>query len=100
MGKEMRVTIPEDLSLNIERLFYEYTAGMQSVAFLTKDKDVPMDILKWKIDHTETVCAELEMLKNATAKKYLPDYIRVSRKDYGFEFMFDTSEIVYTFLEG
>ena len=97
---EMRVTIPEDLSLNIERLFYEYNAGMQSVAFLSKDKDVPMDILKWKMDQTETTYAELEMLKNETAKKYLPDYIRLSRKDYDFTFMFDTSEIVYTFAEG
>ena len=97
---EMRVTIPEDLSLNVERLFYEYNAGMQSVAFLSKDKDVPMDILKWKMDQTETTYAELEMLKNETAKKYLPDYIRMSRKDYSYEFVFGTSEIVYTFAEG
>jgi len=97
MEKEFIVQIPEDLSLKVERLFYEHKAGMQSVAFLTKDKDVPMDLLKWKIDQTETVCAELEMLKNAVTKKYLPEFIRVSGKPYDYEFLFDTNEISYTF---
>ena len=100
MERRIKVQIPEETSLAVERLFYEHVAGLQSVAFLTKDKDVPMDILKWKIDSVESVCAELEMMKNAVGKQYLPDYIRLSGKPYDYEFLFDSCEIAYTVREG
>lgn len=91
----INVKIPEETSLAIERLFYEHAAGLQSIAFLTKDKDVPMSILKWKIDSVEATCAELEMMKTSISKQYLPDYIRVSGKPYDYEFLFDSCEIAY-----
>ena len=96
MEKDIIVPIPPETSLKIERLFYEYTAGRESVKFLMKDSDVRWDILQNYVNVVETRYTELEMLKAAVGKEYLPNAICLSREPYSFEFLFDQSAIRFS----
>lgn len=100
MEKEFIVQIPEETSLNVERLFYEHKAGMQSVSFLMKDNEIRWDVLQNYVNVVETRYAELEMLKESVSREYLPELIRVSKKPYSYEFLFDRCAISYTVTEG
>ena len=95
MGKEIIVQIPQETSENIERLFYSYYGGRETVAFLMKDSDIRWDILQQYVNVVETRYAELEMLKSAVSKQYLPDPLKYGNYEYDYEFQFDTYSIKY-----
>lgn len=95
MKKEIVVPIPQETSEKVERLFYSWKGGRESVAFLMKDKDVRWDILQQYVNVVETRYAELEMLKSAISGQYLPDPIRFSGVSYDYEFLFGESSIRY-----
>ncbi len=97
--KTMIVSIPEDTSLKVERLFYEYTGGRETVKFLMKDREVNWEVLQNYVNVVEARYTELEMLKKAVSGKYLPDELRGSDLNYGFEFLFDEHAIRYTLTE-
>lgn len=90
------VPIPEETSLKVERLFYEYTAGQESVKFLMKDSEVRWDVLQNYINVVETRFTELEMLKKGVSDAFLPDDIGESKLPYSYEFLFDQNAIRYT----
>lgn len=95
MEKEIIVQIPQETSENIERLFYSYHGGRETIAFLMKDSDVRWDVLQQYVNVVETRYAELEMLKSAISKQYLPDPLKYGNYDYDYEFQFDTYSIKY-----
>lgn len=97
--KAIIVPIPEQTSLSVERLHYEYTAGRESVKFLMKDKDVRWDILQNYVNVVEARFTELEMLKKSVTDKYVPGEIRQSGLAFDYEFLFDRSAIRYTLKE-
>lgn len=97
--KTIIVPIPEQTSLSVERLYYEYTAGRESVKFLMKDKDIRWDILQNYVNVVEARFTELEMLKKSVSKEYLPEEIEQSGLAYDYEFLFDESSIRYTLKE-
>ena len=97
--KTILVPIAEETSLKVERLFYEYNAGLESVKFLMKDKEVRWDILQNYINVVEARYTELEMLKKGVSDAYLPDDIGESKIPYSYEFLFDQSSIRYTLSE-
>ena len=97
--KTIIVSIPEQTSLSVERLFYEYTAGRESVKFLMKDMDVRWDILQNYVNVVEARFTELEMLKKSISKENLPEEIEQSGLPYDYEFLFDESSIRYTLKE-
>lgn len=95
MEKEITVVIPQETSEKIERLFYSYYGGRETVAFLMKDSDVRWDVLQQYVNVVETRYAELEMLKSAISRQYLPDPLKYGNYEYDYEFLFDSSEIKY-----
>lgn len=97
--KEIIVSIPEETSNKIERLFYEWRAGQETVAFLMKDKDVRWDILQQYVNVVEARYAELEMLKDAVSKGYAPIPMGEMGVPFNYEFLFDKSSVKYT-IEG
>lgn len=97
--KKIIVPIPEETSVKVERLFYEYTAGRESVKFLMKDSEVRWDVLQNYINIVEARFTELEMLKKGVTDTYLPIEIRQNGIAYDYEFLFDQSAIQYTLLE-
>lgn len=91
------VSINKEDSLLMERKFYEYNAGKDTIAFLMKESDINWEILQNYINVVETRYVELELLKNEMDKKYCPDnYIN---KNYKYEFLFDTYEMKYSLME-
>ena len=95
MKTEYKVSIDADLSEKVEHLFYQYNAGRDIIAFLMKDEDVRHDLLQDYINITEVRFTELEMMKNKVGERYCPDFLRVSKKPYNFEFLFDECAIRY-----
>ena len=95
MEKILTVQIPEETSGKVERLFYEWKAGRETIAFLMKDKDVRWDILQQYVNVVETRYTELEMMKDAVAKQYAPIPIGESGDPFDYEFLFDQSAIRY-----
>ena len=96
MRKEYRVSIDPELSLNIERQFYEWKGGQENIAFLMKEKDVNHELLQEYINIVETRYASLEMLKTAAGKEFCPEFLKKSGEDYAYTFLFDSCEILYT----
>lgn len=89
----LKTTIPTTDSLLIERLQFEYNAGITNIKYLMKDEDVRRDILQEYIDITEARFVELEMQKEAMAKLYLP--AELVGKQYCFAFDFENECIEY-----
>lgn len=96
MKKEIIVNIPQETSESVERLFYSYHGGQDTVAFLMKDKDVRWDILQQYVNVVEARYAELEMLKDSVAKQYAPIPMGETGVPYDYEFLFDRCAIRYT----
>lgn len=97
MSKEKEIIVPIDreTSEKVERLFYEWRAGQETVAFLMKDKDVRWDVLQNYINVVEVRYAELEMMKDAVSKEYAPIPIGESGIPFEYTFLFDRSSIRY-----
>jgi len=86
------VEIEPHESETVERLFYEYNAGKENIAFLMRDKQVNYDILQEYINVVEARYVELEMMKIGIGEKYKP----LPDKDFDFEFDFRNHSIIYT----
>ena len=93
--KEIIVPIPEETSVKVERLFYEWRAGRETIAFLMKDKDVRWDILQQYVNVVETRYTELELMKEGISKQYAPIPMGESGVPFDYEFLFDRSSIRY-----
>jgi hypothetical protein len=88
----VRVPLPkEDIEL-IERLFYEYNAAKDIIAFLMQQDKVNEEYLQQYINIAEKRYAELEMQKAAVDKFYRPEGINPQ----SYQFDFEAEELVYT----
>jgi len=97
--KAIIVPIPQETSDKVERLFYEWRAGRETVAFLMKDKDVRWDILQNYINVVEARYTELEMMKDSISKEYAPIPIGDNGSPFDYTFLFDQSSIRYIITE-
>ena len=90
----IKIQIDEFDSARVERLFYLSNAKLSNVAFLMKDSDIDKENLMAYIKEADEVRVEMELTRNAIAKKYLPKSL--VGKGFNYEFLFDTNEIAYT----
>lgn len=88
---EIRVQIPYDVSADVERRFFEYNATKNILAYLMSRDDVLATHLEKYIRQAETRFTELELMKEQVTQQYAPEGLA----DYGYEFDFNKSEIVY-----
>ena len=90
MGNQV-IIIGVDESNNVERLFLEFHAGREIIAFLMKDKEIQYDILQEYIDIVEAKYVELELMKSELSEKYKP----FNMKEYDYRFDFRNNSIIY-----
>ena len=67
---EQIINITHEDSNYIERLFYEYNASLNIIAFLMSKDEVKEKHLQLYLDSSETKYTELEMAKNKMVEKY------------------------------
>lgn len=78
------VNIPENLSMEIERLFFEYNAALSVCRFLMSQEDINDEMMQKYLDSIECKWVELEMTKNIVRKTY-PSTINANRYEFDFE---------------
>ena len=91
----IKITIPEEESIYMERLFYEYNASLNIIKFLMSQEEVLDKHLQKYLDSSEVKYTEMEMAKNELSNKYKPEGIG----EYNYQFLFDESAIEYTFFQ-
>ena len=82
----------EDSNL-VERKYYEYIAGRESISFLMKGNDVNSNLLQEYINIVEVRFYELEKIKSLMSKKYKP--VELKDEPYTYTFDFDNETIIY-----
>ena len=85
-----KVQIPADVSLEVNRAFYEYNAALNISGYLMSRPGVQIELLQQYLDATEMKYATLEMLKEKAVRQYPP-----TKPWTTYEFNFDTFEIYY-----
>ena len=58
------INIPEDLSVEIERLFFEYNAALSVCRFLMSQEGINDEMMQKYLDSVECKWVELEMAKD------------------------------------
>lgn len=89
---DITIHIEEKESDLVERLFFEYKASRDIIAFLMKDEDVNRELLQEYIDVSETRYTNLEMVKLELGDKYRPGNV-CKKCNYWFDFV--NEAIVY-----
>lgn len=87
---EKRIQIDEDLSIYVERLFFEHNAGLMILRYLASEKNVKQEYLDKYFEETKAIGIELELAKKEISNKYKP-----STEFNNYYFDFETFEIVY-----
>lgn len=88
---EKRIRIDYDLSVYIERLFFEYNAGLRILRYLASEESVKEEHLDKYFKETKEIEIELELAKKEISNQYKP-----SEEFNNYHFDFETSEIIYT----
>lgn len=88
---EKRIKISYDLSVYVERLFFEYNASMRILRYLASQDDVKQENLDKYFEEAKNIEMELELAKKEISDKYKPEGCFC---EYYFDF--DACEIVYT----
>lgn len=91
MEKTEYVTLPLDLSHDVERLFFEYMASLSVSRYLMSQDGIRESMMQMYLDAVECKWIELEMLKQRVVKEY-PSTFEYAN----YEFEFDASRIKYT----
>ena len=86
------VEIPADLSLEVERRYFEYMVAQNVVAYLMQKRNVDKDILQSYIDTVEYRGVELELMKHTISKEYCPNTLG---DEYSYSFDFDNHTLVF-----
>lgn len=86
------VEIPADLSLEVERRYFEYMVAQNVVAYLMQKRNIDKDILQSYIDTVECRGVELELMKRTISKEYCPDTLC---DEYLYSFDFDNHTLVF-----
>lgn len=88
---EKRVKITNDLSIYVERLFFEYNSSIKILRYLASQDDVKQEYLDKYFEEAKNIDMELELAKKEISDKYKPEGCCQS-----YYFDFDACEIVYT----
>lgn len=78
------VNIPENLSVEIERLFFEYNAALSVCRFLMSQEGINDEMMQKYLDSVECKWVELEMAKGLANKTY-PSIINANHYEFDFE---------------
>lgn len=76
----------------VERLFFEYNASKDIIAFLMSKDEVKEQHLQKYLDSSEVKYAELELAKASVTEKYRPEDMP---EDSQYLFNFNNEEIEY-----
>ena len=86
--KTVRIFVPSDEMINVEREFYTYQSLLNILAYLMNENN--KNFFDKKIDDAIQIYIKLEKLKHEYSEKYKP---QGEIKNYVFDFQ--KSEIVY-----
>lgn len=86
----MKVTITQEESAKVERLFFEYNASVDVLRFLMAQKDLPEENLKKYNDVIMEKNWELEQAKQEVTTKYRP------KGTSTYVFLFEENAIDFT----
>lgn len=90
--KEIVVTIPEEVSREVELLFYKYNSLMNIIVFLEENNKIDEERLEKKIDDLTLIYAELEKKKEYYSSIYQSE-IKGTPISYTFNFI--EKQIIY-----
>lgn len=78
------INIPMELSMDVERLFFEYNAALSVCRFLMSQEDINDDMMQKYLDSVECKWIELEIAKERVHKAY-PSTIVANRYEFDFD---------------
>lgn len=88
---EKRIKIDENISIYIEKLFFEYNATTNVLRYLSSQEDIKREHLDRYFKDAKDKYIELELAKKEASDKYRPQNMCIER----YSFDFDNCEIVY-----
>ena len=84
--KVFTVNIGEENSRKMEKIWYEYNASRDIIAFLMQQDGVKFDNLQDYIQVAEIRFVEAEKMKETLAKEFKPEEVDLTKYNYGFDF--------------
>lgn len=92
MDNKIEQKIPEQLSIYIERLYFEYKANLQIIKYMINNHLDNNPIIQDYIKKAEQKNIELEIAKQEIINEYLPQN---SETIYQYKFNFENSSFEY-----
>ena len=89
MKRKFVVDVPAEEMVELERLWYEYNASRDIIAFLMQQKGVIWETLQEYINVSEKRFTECEMKKVSLATNYKPAEVDLTKFNYSFDFQDD-----------
>ena len=80
------VNIGEENSRKMEKVWYEYNASRDIIAFLMQQEGVKFENLQEYLQVAEIRFVESEKMKEALAKEFKPEEVDLTKYNYGFDF--------------
>lgn len=90
--KKIAVTIPEEVSREVELLFYKYNSLMNIIVFLEENNKIDEERLEKKIDDLTLIYAELEKKKEYYSSIYQGE---IEGIPISYTFNFTEKQIIY-----
>lgn len=92
--KVFTVNIGEEKSRQMEKVWYEYNASRDIVAFLMQQEGVKFENLQDYLNVAEARFVVSEKMKESLAKEFKPEEVDLTKYNYGFDF--DKFTITFT----
>ena len=89
------VNIGEENSRKMEKIWYEYNASRDIIAFLMQQENVKFENLQDYLFVSEKRFVESEKMKETLAKEFKPEEVDLTKYNYGFDF----NDFTITFTE-
>lgn len=80
------VNIGEENSRKMEKVWYEYNASRDIIAFLMQQEGVKFENLQEYINVAEVRFVECEKMKERLAAEFKPEEVDLTKYNYGFDF--------------
>ena len=80
------VNIGEENSRKMEKIWYEYNASRDIIAFLMQQEGVKFENLQDYLQVAEVRFVESEKTKEELAKEFKPAEVDLTKYNYGFDF--------------
>lgn len=91
------ILIPNELSLKVERQYFEYNSALNVVGYLMQRGNINEELLQKYIDTVEYRGVQLELTKQAVSKEYVPEHFK--NKKYSYLFDFDECSLHFEVIE-